>query len=94
MDYLGQSGTIWNYLGLFGTIWDYLGLSRTIPDYPGLSGTQTSVQVEAREQVIAIWKLFGVFIFIFFYFLHTRVVEEHALLKMDICKLFMKKSVQ
>ena len=63
-----------------------------IRNYLGLS--QTSVQVEAREQVIAIWKLFGVFIFIFSYFLHTRVVEEHALLKMDICKLFMKKSVQ
>ena len=41
MDYLGQSGTIWNYLGLSGTIWDYLGLSGTIQNYLGLSRTIT-----------------------------------------------------
>ena len=77
-------------MGQSGTIWDNMGLSRTIWDSRGLSGTIW----DQREQVIAIWKLF-----FFFYFLHTQVVEELALLKTIIvwasCKyvcLLCKKS--
>ena len=71
-DYLTLSDTIWDYLTLSDTIWDYLELSRTISDYLNYQGASKN----RREQVIAIWNFFLIF-------LPKQFLEELTLLKMD-----------
>ena len=75
--------TISNYLWLSWAISGYLWLSLTISDYLRISLLSIKYQGASRnrrEQDIAIRNFF--LLFFFYFFLHERVLEELALLKM------------